>query len=223
MVKKISLSLSNIKHTYNNSDFILNDINLDVSEGEIVAILGSSGCGKSTLLRLITGLEKLNYGEIEIYGKTVANKDFSIPPNHRNVGLVLQEKVLFPHLSVLENVKFGIKGKKAFRIKKALDLLNLFRVDQYANSYPNNISGGEQQRVAIARAIAPDPQILLMDEPFASLDEDLKKDLRHETKKILNNNNITCILVTHDIEDANSMADRIIKLKDKKIAEETKK
>ena len=223
MVKKISLSLSNIKHTYNNSDFIMNDINLDVSEGEIVAILGSSGCGKSTLLRLITGLEKLNYGEIEIYGKTVANKDFSIPPNHRNVGLVLQEKVLFPHLSVLENVKFGIKGKKAFRIKKALDLLNLFRVDQYANSYPNNISGGEQQRVAIARAIAPDPQILLMDEPFASLDEDLKKDLRHETKKILNNNNITCILVTHDIEDANSMADRIIKLKDKKIAEETKK
>ena len=223
MIKKISLSLSNIKHTYNNSDFILNDINLDVSEGEIVAILGSSGCGKSTLLRLITGLEKLNYGEIEIYGKTVANKDFSIPPNHRNVGLVLQEKVLFPHLSVLENVKFGIKGKKAFRIKKALDLLNLFRVDQYANSYPNNISGGEQQRVAIARAIAPDPQILLMDEPFASLDEDLKKDLRHETKKILNNNNITCILVTHDIEDANSMADRIIKLKDKKIAEETKK
>ena len=223
MVKKISLSLSNIKHTYNNSDFILNDINLDVSEGEIVAILGSSGCGKSTLLRLITGLEKLNYGEIEIYGKTVANKDFSIPPNHRNVGLVLQEKVLFPHLSVLENVKFGIKGKKAFRIKKALDLLNLFRVDQYANSYPNNISGGEQQRVAIARAIAPDPQILLMDEPFASLDEDLKKDLRHETKKILNNNNITCILVTHDIEDANSMADRIIKLKDEKIAEEIKK
>ena len=105
MVKKISLSLSNIKHSYDDSDFILNDINLDVSEGEIVAILGSSGCGKSTLLRLITGLEKLNYGEIEIYGKTVANKDFSIPPNHRNVGLVLQEKVLFPHLSVLENVK----------------------------------------------------------------------------------------------------------------------
>jgi iron(III) transport system ATP-binding protein len=217
MVKKVSLSLSNIRHSYNNSDFILNDINLDVSEGEIVAILGSSGCGKSTLLRLITGLEKLNYGEIEIYGKTVANKDFAIPPNHRNVGLVLQEKVLFPHLSVLENVKFGIKGKKAFRIKKALDLLNLFRVDQYANSYPNNISGGEQQRVAIARAIAPDPQILLMDEPFASLDEDLRKDLRHETKKILSNNNITCILVTHDIEDANSMADRIIKLKEGKI------
>lgn len=217
MTKKISLSLSNIKHSYNDNDFILNNINLDVSEGEIVAILGSSGCGKSTLLRLITGLEKLNYGEIEIYGKTVANKNFSIPPNHRNVGLVLQEKVLFPHLSVLENVKFGIKGKKAFRTKKAADLLDLFRVDQYINSYPNNISGGEQQRVAIARAIAPDPQILLMDEPFASLDEDLRVDLRHETKKILNNNNITCILVTHDIKDANSMADRIIKLEDGQI------
>ena len=217
MVKKISLSLSNIKHSYNGNDFILKNINLDVFEGEIVAILGSSGCGKSTLLRLITGLEKLNHGEIEIFGKAVANKEFSIPPNHRNVGLVLQEKVLFPHLSVIENVKFGIKGKNIFRTKKALDLLNLFRVNQYVNSYPNNISGGEQQRVAIARAIAPDPQILLMDEPFASLDEDLRMDLRHETKKILNNNNITCILVTHDIEDANSMADRIIKLKDGQI------
>ena len=217
MVKKISLSLSNIKHSYNDNDFILNDINIDVYEGEIVAILGSSGCGKSTLLRLITGLEKLNYGEIKIFGKIIANKDFSTPTNYRNIGLVLQEKVLFPHLSVLENVKFGIKGNKSFRTKKALDLLNLFRVDQYINSYPNNISGGEQQRVAIARAIAPDPQILLMDEPFASLDEDLRKDLRHETKKILNNNNITCILVTHDIEDANSMADRIIKLKDGQI------
>ena len=217
MVKKISLSLSKIKHSYNNKDFILNDINLDVSEGEIVAILGSSGCGKSTLLRLITGLEKLNYGEIKIFGKIIANKDFSTQTNYRNIGLVLQEKVLFPHLSVLENVKFGIKGNKSFRTKKALDLLNLFRVDQYINSYPNNISGGEQQRVAIARAIAPDPQILLMDEPFASLDEDLRKDLRHETKKILNINNITCIIVTHDIEDANSMADRIIKLKDGQI------
>ena len=195
----------------------MNDINIDVYEGEIVAILGSSGCGKSTLLRLITGLEKLNYGEIKIFGKIIANKDFSTQTNYRNIGLVLQEKVLFPHLSVLENVKFGIKGNKSFRTKKALDLLNLFRVDQYINSYPNNISGGEQQRVAIARAIAPDPQILLMDEPFASLDEDLRKDLRHETKKILNNNNITCILVTHDIEDANSMADRIIKLKDGQI------
>ena len=217
MVKKTSLSLSKIKHSYNNNDFILNDINLDVSEGEILAILGSSGSGKSTLLRLITGLEKLKYGKIEIFGKTVASKDFSIPPNNRNVGLVLQEKVLFPHLSVIENVKFGIKGNKKFRAEKAMDLLSLFRVDQYVNSYPNTISGGEQQRVAIARAIAPGPQILLMDEPFASLDEELKKDLRHETKKILNNNNITCILVTHDKEDANSMADRIIQLKDGEI------
>ena len=101
MVKKTSLSLSKIKHSYNNNDFILNDINLDVSEGEIVAILGSSGSGKSTLLRLITGLEKLKYGKIEIFEETVASKDFSIPPNNRNVGLVLQEKVLFPHLSVI--------------------------------------------------------------------------------------------------------------------------
>ena len=216
MVKKISLSLSKIKHSYNGKDFILNDINLDVSEGEIVAILGSSGCGKSTLLRLITGLEKLNHGEVEIFGKTVANKDFSIPPNHRNVGLVLQEKVLFPHLSVLENVKFGIKGKKTFRTKKALDLLNLFRVDQYVHSYPNNISGGEQQRVAIARAIAMKPELILADEPTGNLDTENSIMISNILFKYVKEEGSSLIIVTHDPKLANK-AKRKIKIEDGKI------
>ena len=217
MVKNTSLDVSKIKHKYDDKNFILKEINFDILEGDILSILGPSGCGKSTLLRLIAGLEKLKYGKIEIFGKTVADKNFSLAPNLREVGLVHQDRALFPHLSVIENVKFGIKGKKYFRNDKALSLLSLFKVDQYANSYPNSISGGEQQRVAIARAIAPNPKILLMDEPFDSLDEALRNELRQETKKIIKSNNITCILVTHDFDDASAMADKIIELKDGKI------
>ena len=128
--------------------------------------------------------------------------------------------MLFPHLSILNNVKFGIRGDNDSRKNKALEFLKLFKVDQYANSYPNNLSGGEQQRVAIARSISPNPKILLMDEPFGSLDDDLKKELREETKKIIKKNKTTCILVTHNIEDALSMSDRIIRLKNGKIEEE---
>ena len=217
MVKNTSLDVSKIKHKYDDKNFVLKEINFDILEGDILSILGPSGCGKSTLLRLIAGLEKLKYGKIEIFGKTVADKNFSLAPNLREVGLVHQDRALFPHLSVIENVKFGIKGKKYFRNDKALNLLSLFKVDQYANSYPNSISGGEQQRVAIARAIAPNPKILLMDEPFDSLDEALRNELRQETKKIIKSNNITCILVTHDFDDASAMADKIIELKDGKI------
>ena len=217
MVKKTSLDVSKIKHKYDDKNFVLKEINFDILEGDILSILGPSGCGKSTLLRLIAGLEKLQYGKIEIFGKTVADKNFSLAPNLREVGLVHQDRALFPHLSVIENVKFGIKGKKHFRNDKALSLLSLFKVDQYANSYPNSISGGEQQRVAIARAIAPNPKILLMDEPFDSLDDALRNELRQETKKIIKSNNITCILVTHDFDDASAMADKIIELKDGKI------
>ena len=212
MVKNTSLDVSKIKHKYDDKNFVLKEINFDILEGDILSILGPSGCGKSTLLRLIAGLEKLKYGKIEIFGKTVADKNFSLAPNLREVGLVHQDRALFPHLSVIENVKFGIKGKKYFRNDKALNLLSLFKVDQYANSYPNSISGGEQQRVAIARAIAPNPKILLMDEPFDSLDEALRNELRQETKKIIKSNNITCILVTHDFDDASAMADKILSL-----------
>ena len=215
-----SLKVSSLKYAYNNNNLILNGIDLNIFEGEILSILGPSGCGKTTLLRLISGLERLYQGQIKIYKKTVSSSKVYIPPNKRSLGLVLQEKVLFPHLSILNNVKFGIRGDNDSRKNKALEFLKLFKVDQYANSYPNNLSGGEQQRVAIARSISPNPKILLMDEPFGSLDDDLKKELREETKKIIKKNKTTCILVTHNIEDALSMSDRIIRLKNGKIEEE---
>ena len=121
--------------------------------------MGPSGSGKTTLLRLISGLETLSHGQIEIYEKTVANSKFSAPSNERNVGHVFQEKILFPHLSILNNVKFGITGHNDFRNKRALEFLSLFKVSEIY-SFPNNLSGGEQQRVAIARAIAPRPSVV---------------------------------------------------------------
>ena len=220
MVEEKALSVSNVKHTYDNNDFILKGVDLAVKEGEIVSLLGPSGSGKTTLLRLIAGLEKLKFGSINIKGAEVANARGSIPTHKRNVGLVVQERVLFPHITVLKNVIFGIKANKNEKITRGMEILKLFKIDKYANHYPSKLSSGEQQRVAIARAIAPNPRILLMDEPFGNLDERLRIELRLETKKIIKENNITSIIVTHDIEDAKSISDKIIKIENGKIIEE---
>ncbi len=220
MVEEKALSVSNVKHTYDNNDFILKGVDLAVKEGEIVSLLGPSGSGKTTLLRLIAGLEKLKFGSINIKGAEVANARGSIPTHKRNVGLVVQERVLFPHITVLKNVIFGIKANKNEKIIRGMEILKLFKIDKYANHYPSKLSSGEQQRVAIARAIAPNPRILLMDEPFGNLDEKLRIELRLETKKIIKENNITSIIVTHDIEDAKTISDKIIKIENGKIIEE---
>ena len=220
MVEKKALSVSNVKHTYDNNDFILKGVDLTVKEGEIVSLLGPSGSGKTTLLRLIAGLEKLKFGSINIKGTEVANVRSFIPTHKRNVGLVVQERVLFPHITVLKNIIFGIKANKNEKITRGMEILKLFKIDQYANHYPSKLSSGEQQRVAIARAIAPNPRILLMDEPFGNLDEKLRIELRLETKKIIKENNITSIIVTHDIEDAKTISDKIIKIENGKIIEE---
>ena len=220
MVEKKALSVSNVKHTYDNNDFILKGVDLTVKEGEIVSLLGPSGSGKTTLLRLIAGLEKLKFGSINIKGTEVANVRSFIPTHKRNVGLVVQERVLFPHITVLKNVIFGIKANKNEKITRGMEILKLFKIDKYANNYPSKLSSGEQQRVAIARAIAPNPRILLMDEPFGNLDEKLRIELRLETKKIIKENNITSIIVTHDIEDAKTISDKIIKIENGKIIEE---
>ena len=220
MVEKKALSVSNVKHAYDNNDFILKGVDLTVKEGEIVSLLGPSGSGKTTLLRLIAGLENLKFGSIFIKGTEVANVRSFIPTQKRNVGLVVQERVLFPHITVLKNVIFGIKANKNEKITRGMEILKLFKIDKYANHYPSKLSSGEQQRVAIARAIAPNPRILLMDEPFGNLDEKLRIELRLETKKIIKENNITSIIVTHDIEDAKSISDKIIKIENGKIIEE---
>ena len=220
MVEKKALSVSNVKHNYDNNDFILKGVDLTVEKGEIVSLLGPSGSGKTTLLRLIAGLENLKFGSINIKGTEVASVKSFIPTHKRNVGLVVQERVLFPHITVLKNVIFGIKANKNEKITRGMEILKLFKIDKYANHYPSKLSSGEQQRVAIARAIAPNPRILLMDEPFGNLDEKLRIELRLETKKIIKENNITSIIVTHDIEDAKSISDKIIKIENGKIIEE---
>ena len=220
MVEEKALTVSNVKHSYDNNDFILKGVDLTVKEGEIVSLLGPSGSGKTTLLRLIAGLEKLKFGSINIKGAEVANARGFIPTHKRNVGLVVQERVLFPHITVLKNVIFGIKANKNEKIIRGMEILKLFKIDKYANHYPSKLSSGEQQRVAIARAIAPKPRILLMDEPFGNLDEKLRIELRLETKKIIKENNITSIIVTHDIEDAKTMSDKIIKIENGKVIEE---
>ena len=212
------LKIKNIFHSYNQDKDILKGIDLDLNQGEIISILGDSGSGKTSLLRVLTGLETPYKGEIFIDENLIVSENFFLPTHKRNIGLVLQEKGLFPHLTIMQNVCFGLNGPRIEQRKLSLNLLKTFKVEQYADIYPNNLSGGEQQRVAIARAIAPKPKILLMDEPFGSLDKELRENLRNETKQILLKSQISCIMVTHEAEDAHFMSNRILTLKEGKLS-----
>ena len=211
------LKIENIFHSYNQKEDILKGINLDVSKGEIISILGGSGSGKTSFLRILSGLERPHKGKIEIDDVLIVSENYFLPTYKRNIGLVVQEKGLFPHLNIIKNVRFGLIGSKEEQNKVAIDLLTTFKVNQYQDQYPNSLSGGEQQRVAIARALAPKPRVLLMDEPFGSLDRALRESLREETKLFLKSNRITCLMVTHDEEDALSMSDQIFLLENGKL------
>lgn len=188
----------------------VDDFTLNIASGEIVCLLGPSGCGKSTLLRLIAGVEKLTSGRIEIAGLTVAEGSHSVPPEERGVGMVFQDFALFPHLSILENVAFGLKrlGRETAR-KEARLTLERVGLEAYAEAYPHTLSGGQQQRAALARAIAPRPAVMLMDEPFSGLDGDLRHSVRDETLAILREARATAIIVTHDAEEAMRLGDRV--------------
>ena len=210
----IILELKNIKHSFTRDNEVLKDISLQVNRGEIITILGPSGCGKTTLLRIIAGLEEQSAGTVSIDNELVSGYLNHVNTEERNIGLVVQERALFPHLSIVNNVKFGIKGTKKNNTDRAMSLLKLFSVERYAKNYPHEISSGEQQRVALARAMAPNPKILLMDEPFGALDKELKVRLRSETNKILRDNLTTTIIVSHDTEDALAMSDRVLIMKD---------
>lgn len=210
-MNEIVLEINNLSHGYNENNEFLQNINLDISSGEKVAILGPSGCGKSTLLRLIAGLEKPNTGVIKINGQLVSSDDFLVPPENRNIGLVVQEKALFPHLSIHENISFGIKKNKE-KNTIVSDLLSLFKIENLKNKYPHEISGGEQQRVALARSLAPNPKFLMLDEPFSALDKDLKESLYEEISEVFSRKNSTILLVTHDNSEAEVMTDRQIKM-----------
>ena len=207
------LELENISHSYNEKRAILSNVSLKMMAGEFVSILGPSGSGKSTLLRIISGLDKQTSGKIKINNNIVSDENYHSPPEKRNLGLVVQDKSLFPHLNALRNVTFGIRSQTD-RDTIGRDLLKLFKVDQHEKKFPNELSGGEQQRVALARSLAPKPNILLLDEPFSALDDDLKEELYMETKKIIQDKSMTVLMVTHDRKEAEIFSDKIIFLKD---------
>jgi iron(III) transport system ATP-binding protein len=203
------LEIINLSHAYSKNENSITGINLDIQEGERVSILGPSGCGKSTLLRLIAGLEKPSQGEIKIKGIKSSSRENLLPPEKRNVGLVVQDKALFPHLSVYSNICFGIKKNKT-KDDIASELLTLFKIENLKSKYPHEISGGEQQRVALARSLATNPDLLMLDEPFSALDKDLKETLYSEISLVFSERKSTILLVTHDQKEAELMTERQI-------------
>ena len=210
-MSNLILEIKNLSHSYGETNQIIQNINLEIEKSDSVAILGPSGCGKSTLLRLIAGLEKPNLGQITIDGTVVSTEKFVVPPEKRKIGLVVQEKALFPHLSVYDNISFGIKKNID---KKAItdDLLELLKIDSLKNKYPHEISGGEQQRVALARSLAPNPKLLMLDEPFSALDKDLKGVLYEEISQVFSERGSTILLVTHDSQEAEIMTKKQMKM-----------
>src|SRR5918995_885037 len=183
------------------------DARLCVERGEVVALLGPSGCGKTTLLRLIAGFESPDGGSIELDGTAVAGNGVWIAPERRRVGMVFQDYALFPHLTVAENVGFGVSRRE--REARVADTLARVGLDDYGNRYPHELSGGQQQRVALARALAPAPSLVLLDEPWSNIDPLLRSSMRDDLASILRGIGVTVVLVTHDREEAFSIADRI--------------
>lgn len=204
----MSITFLSIQHAYPNVP-VLHDINFAVEAGEIVCVLGPSGSGKSTLLKLVAGLETLQAGNISLPDLEVTPQRCP-PPERRSVGLVMQEHALFPHLTVAANVGFGLHGRsRREQSERVASLLALAGLTLMADRYPHTLSGGQQQRVALARALAPEPAVMLLDEPFASIDVLLRNRLRNDTRRLLKASATTALLVTHDPADAMAVADRI--------------
>jgi putative spermidine/putrescine transport system ATP-binding protein len=202
-----ALDLESITHRYG-AAVAVDDVSLGIRGGEFVALLGPSGCGKTTLLRAIAGFLAQSTGSIRIAGQAVDH----LPPNRRAVGIVFQSYALFPHMTAAENIAYGLDARGVARQEKKQrvgEMLALVKLEQLAERYPRQLSGGQQQRVALARALAVKPSILLLDEPFAALDKNLRLDMQIEIKRIQRLAGTTTILVTHDQEEALSMADRV--------------
>ncbi len=189
---------------------IVKGVSFRLEHGEIGCLLGPSGCGKTTILNTIAGFEPPVSGSITLDDEEVASESMQLPPEVRRVGMVFQDSALFPHLTVAQNIAFGLKGRKRAEKKQRVEeLLKLVSMQQYAGSYPHQLSGGQQQRIALIRAIAPRPPILLLDEPFSSQDSELRVKLAQDVREILKHDGITGILVTHDQHEAFAIADHI--------------
>jgi iron(III) transport system ATP-binding protein len=196
------------------------EVSLEIDRGELVAVLGPSGCGKTTLLRTIAGFERPDAGRVVVSGEVVAGPDRFLPPERRRIGMVFQDYALFPHLTVTANVSFGLSDRpreqREALTRRTLELVGL---QHKSNRHPHELSGGERQRVALARALAPEPELVLLDEPFASLDASLRAGLRREVELILRDAEATALLVTHDQEEALSLADRVAVMREGRIVQ----
>ncbi len=210
------LDIKNLYKKYTRKDaFVIRDVNLQVSKGELLGLLGESGSGKTTLLRLIAGFEEPDRGAILVNGQVVVDANVFVAPEKRKVGMVFQDYALFPHMDIQKNVCYGLHGYSKEEIKdRVKEVLKLVGLQSFAGRYPHQLSGGQQQRAALARALAPRPSILLLDEPFSNLDVVLKEQVREDLRNILKRTETTAIFVTHDTKDALSTADRIALLKD---------
>ncbi len=216
------VKMNNLSFRYKNAgEYALEDFNLEINKGEILCILGESGSGKSTVLRLLSGLEIPNKGFIEISHKVMFDKSTFITPEKRGIGMVFQDYALFPHMTVGQNIQFGLKNSNKTEKKLiAREMLKLLDLEKFESRYPYELSGGQQQRVALGRALAPRPLLLLLDEPFSSLDANLKGRIREDLKKIITQVGITTIFVSHDHHDAQVMADRVLIVQQGKVVQE---
>ena len=204
------LNIENLIKFYSKDDPLIKDLNFSVNKGEFVSFIGESGSGKTTFLKCLAGLEKINSGKITLNNRVLDDKTTFIKPNHRKIGFIFQDYPLFPHLSVLENLKINLDEQYEKNIKYYVELTGL---DNLLNRYPHELSGGEQQRVCITRALIREPDLLLMDEPFSNLDVSIKSKIQSEVYKILKSTDTTTILVTHDIKDTFDISDRILVFK----------
>ena len=198
---------------------VVNRVSLSIGAGECVCLLGPSGCGKSTTLRMIAGVETPDGGEIRLDGQVICGPGLYIEPEKRSIGLMFQDFALFPHLSVFENVAFGLKASKADKRHRVAELLDRVDMAGYDNAFPHELSGGEQQRIALARALAPRPKVMLMDEPFSGLDNRLRDGIRDDTLALLKEEGTAVLMVTHEPEEAMRMADRIVLMRDGQIVQ----
>lgn len=213
----MSLVFRGISHRF--GDVVAADgVDLEIARGEITCLFGPSGCGKTTLLRIAAGLEPIQAGTIILDGKTLASPENEVAPEHRPIGMVFQDYVLFPHMTVEKNIAFGVKGMKNAKAATQAQI-EAFDLGKLARRYPHELSGGQQQRVALARALAREPGALLLDEPFASIDSVLRRQLREELRRVLIERNVAVALVTHDPEEALALGDTIALMRAGRIVE----
>ncbi len=214
------LEIRNLHRSYDGRA-VVDDVSLRIMPGQVTCLLGPSGCGKSTTLRMIAGVEMQDSGTIHVDGNLICDTVFRVPPERREIGLMFQDFALFPHLSVADNVAFGLKsGTKAERRARVEELLDRVDLKRFIDGYPHQLSGGEQQRVALARALAPRPRIMLMDEPFSGLDNRLRDGIRDETLAILKEEDTAVLLVTHEPDEAMRMADEIALMRNGRIVQQ---